>query len=425
MSQRAITFLAAIVAIIGSSGVQGAPVGEPGPELWVDGPLDTVVGGAPISPDAAADHRGQQVYVWEDVPSGDDSGIDVFMRVFGRGGDSLLGPVKVNTTEADNQRYGKVAIAPDGTFLVIWQSFEPVAPGVFHANIRSRAFDSNGQPLGPEQMLSTVDTGLQTEAHADVAALTGGAYVAVWENYSPDSGDYSIQGRMVGADGVPTGSQFQVNSLVTGTVEQYPSATGLADGGFLATWSAPQIQARRFMSDGTPVGNDFQVNTFVGVSFRWQPNVATNDDGRVLVVWADDEDGNGTEIRGRLYSPTLNPMGPDFRINTYVTGAQTVPQVAGYGGAGFFVIWQSFGSSGPDPDPTSIEGRIVTGVDAFAGPQFLVNQYTANEQLDPGIGGAGGYVAMAWMSRQNEFVMGQVILGQFWNICGIFCNGFE
>jgi hypothetical protein len=178
------------------------------------------------------------------------------------------------------------------------------------------------------------------------------------------------------------------------------------------------------MSDGTPAGNDFQVNTFVG-SFRDQTDVATNEDGRVLVVWRDDEDGDGTEIRGRLYNPALTPLGPDFRINTYVTDDQTVPQVAGYGKAGFFVVWRSFGSSGPDAAPFSIEGRIVTAADAFAGPQFLVNQYTSNSQENPGIGGRGGYVAMAWMSRENEVVMGQVILGQFWNICGIFCDGFE
>ena len=424
MSQRAITFLTAMVVIMGASGVQGAPVGEPGPELWVDGPLDTVVGGSPNYPDAAADHRGQQVFVWADDPSNNnESGIDVFMRVFDPGGDSLVGPVKVNTIEADHQRFARVAIASDGSFLVIWQSFEPVAGGVFHANIRSRAFDSDGQPVQSEQALGT--TNLQTEAHADVTALTGGGYVVVWVSYSPYSSDFSIQGRMVGADGVPSGGQFQVNSLMTGTIEQYPSATGLADGGFLATWAGPQIQARQFMSDGTPVDDEFQVNSFVGVSGRDQPNVATNDDGRVLVVWRDYGEGNGPEIRGRQYNPSLTPMGDDFRINTYVTGDQTVPQVAGYGGAGFFVIWQSFGSSGPDPDPFSIEGRIVTGVDAFAGPQFLVNQYTANSQLIPGIGGAGGYVAMAWMSRRNEFVMGQVIMGQFWNICGIFCNGFE
>ena len=62
---------------------------------------------------------------WEDNPSDDnESAIDVFMRVFDSGGDSLLGPVKVNTTDEQNQRFAKVAIAPDGTFLVIWQSYE-------------------------------------------------------------------------------------------------------------------------------------------------------------------------------------------------------------------------------------------------------------------------------------------------------------
>jgi len=429
MRQRRIAFLAAMAAVMGSSGAPGAPMGESGPELWVDGPVDMRVGLTPEHPDAAAEHHGQQVYVWEDNPSGDDeSAIDVFMRVFDPGGGSLVGPVKVNTTDEQNQRFANVAIAPDGSFLVIWQSFEQVAPGVFYAKIRSQAFNLAGQPVQSEQLLSTVETSLQSEAHANVAALIGGGYVVVWESWKsadPTDTSYSIQGRMVGADGIPSGSQFQVNSLMTGLFEQYPSVTGLADGGFLATWSAPQIQARRFMSNGTPVGNDFQVNTFVGVSFRDQTDVATNEDGRVLVVWRDDEDGDGTEIRGRLYNSALTPLGPAFRINTYVTDDQTVPQVAGYGKAGFFVVWQSFGSSGPDAAPFSIEGRIVTAVDAFAGPQFLVNQYTSNSQENPGIGGRGGYVAMAWMSRENEVVMGQVILGQFWNICGIFCDGFE
>jgi hypothetical protein len=29
------------------------------------------------------------------------------------------------------------------------------------------------------------------------------------------------------------------------------------------------------------------------------------------------------------------------------------------------------------------------------------------------------------MSRQHPEVMGQVIMGQLWRICGIFCDGFE
>lgn len=180
------------------------------------------------------------------------------------------------------------------------------------------------------------------------------------------------------------------------------------------------------MADGTPVGNDFQVNTFQNLSFRDQSDVAVNDDGRVLVVWRDDEEpGDNTEVRGRLYGPTLSPLGPDFRINTHVPDEQTLPKVAGFGEAGFFVIWQSFGTPGLDPDSYNIEGRIVTGADTFAGVQFLVNQYTPNHQENPGIGGRAGHVAMAWMSRQNAEVMGQVIMGQLWNLCGIFCHGFE
>jgi len=67
----------------------------------------------------------------------------------------------------------------------------------------------------------------------------------------------------------------------------------------------------------------------------------------------------------------------------------------------------------------------VTGSNAFASPQFPVNQFTDNSQEDPGIGRRGGQVAVAWMGRENEEVLGQVIMGQYWNVCGIFCDGFE
>jgi len=420
----------ALAAIAVPGFVFSATVGEPGPELWVDGPADMRVGITPLAPDASADHRGRQIYVWEDNPSADDeSGLDVFLRVLDQNGISLVGPVKVNTQDADNQRFPRVAVGPGGAFLVIWQSYEPVSPGVFYSNIRSQAFDSDGQPVGSEQLLNTVETDLQTEAHANVAALAGGGYVAVWESWNSANAmdtSYSIQGRLISANGLPAGSQFQVNSLMTGSLEQFPSVAGLADGGFLATWSTPQIQGRRFMANGTPVGSDFQVNTFTGVTFRDQPDVAVNVDGRILVVWRDDEEpGNSTEIRGRMYSATLSPLGPDFRINTFETDVQTVPQAAGFGVNGFFVVWQSAGSIGPDAEPASIEGRIVVGPDEFTSPQFLVNSYTLNSQESPGIGGRDGFVAVAWMSRQNAEVMGQVILAQLWKICGIFCDGFE
>ena len=423
-------FFAVLLTITQPDLIFAAPIGESGSEIWVDGPLDLKPGGDPRWPDADVDHRGRQVFVWEDDPR-DGTDLDIFMRVFNAAGTSLVGPVKVNTFDTDTQIFPHVAMALDGSFLVVWNSWEPPNPEDAHKRviIRSQLFDSNGQPDGNEQILSTVKTLIAGDARPDLTALPGGGYVVVWESsQSADMNDtsYTIQGRLVGTNGVPSGDQFQVNALMTGTLEGYSSVAALADGGFVVTWARPQIHGRRFMADGTPVGGDFQVNTYVSLHSRDETNVAVNEDGRVLVVWTDREERlNSSEIRGRLYSPTLSPLGPDFRINTYETDAQNQPTVAGYGKGGFFVIWRSTGSSGPDAEPTSIEGRIVSGAEAFASPQFLVNRYTLVAQSNPGIGGRGGRVAIAWFSRSNADTSQNVIMGQLWNICGIYCDSFE
>ncbi|MDX1380329.1 MAG: hypothetical protein R3233_04370 [Xanthomonadales bacterium] len=420
-----VTVVAALTIVIWGALASAAPVGEPRDELWVDGPLGERVGGSPQTPDATADHRGRQIFVWDDTPTNAGTGIDVFLRIFDRSGNSLVGPVQVNTLDADNQRYARVAVSADGSFLVIWESFEPAEGGIYVPKIRSQKFDSDGNPDGDEQLLSAESTGIQVEALANVAALTGGGFVAVWRAYSSTTFSYEIQGRRVGANGVPVGDQFQVNASMDGIYQQWASVAGLADGGFLAVWAGAQIEARRFEADGTPVTGDFQVNTFESLTGQDQTDVAVHQDGRVLMVWRSGEPPDQENIRGRMYSSTLTALGPDFRINTFVTGAQSEPQVAGYGAAGFFVVWESPGSSGPDAEPDSIEGRIVTGANAFAGSQFLVNRYTANSQEDPGIGGQGGQVATVWMGRENEAVLGQVIMGQYWHVCGIFCDSFE
>jgi hypothetical protein len=52
---------------------------------------------------------------------------------------------------------------------------------------------------------------------------------------------------------------------------------------------------------------------------------------------------------------------------------------------------------------------------------FIVNE----RQINPGIGGRDGNVAMAWFSARNAETSANVIMGQYWKLCGIFCNGFE
>ena len=134
-----------------------------------------------------------------------------------------------------------------------------------------------------------------------------------------------------------------------------------------------------------------------------------------------------TKPRSGLAFTALNwpPIGQDFRINTQTTDGQREPEVAEYGKGGFFVVWESRVSAGNDVEPSSIEGRIVTGSNQFASPQFLVNSWTPDSQQDPGMGGKNGRIAVGWNSSSNPETTTNVIQGQFWSICGIFCDSFE
>jgi hypothetical protein len=280
--------------------------------------------------------------------------------------------------------------------------------------------------VGTEQLLSTLATNGTTPIGADVAALRDGGYVVAWHsgNTFGDDANTSIQARRIGANGEPLAEQFQVNSI-TGNAQRSGAVTELADGGFLVVWMIPELRGRQFGADGTPVGEGFQINTLT-VGGEFEPDAVMHEDGRVLVVWQDDEEaGDNWEVRGRLFSPSLVAQGADFRINTLISGAQEIPRAAAYEQGGFFVVWESGVSAGDDNDPTSIEGRIVTGRDQFAGPQFQVNEWTPEDQRFPGIGGKNGRIAVAWDSQSGPETPDSAILGQFWYICGIFCDSFE
>ena len=406
-----------------------AGVGDASSEIWIDGVDTTPPGAQPANPDATVDHAGRSIFVWDASAT---SRQEVFMRRFDEYNKAMGDPVQVNTFDVQAQHNPRVAASSDNSFLVVWRSSEipSTNPTVHRDVVRSQLFDADANPVGEEQLLSRLEPLLATGgAPTDVAALKNGGYIVVWRSsQSANEADTSttIQARRIGANGVPLGDQFQVNSLISSVSENYPAVAALADGGFIATWTAPQVHGRRFMANGTPVGDDFQINTFEegGES---TPDVAVNDDGRVLVTWTDPEESGefGREIRGRMYSASLAALGPDFRINILMEGEQYFGRVANYGENGFFVAWESASSAG-DGEPNSIEGRIVTGSNQFTGTQFLVNQYTESSQQSPGIGGRNGLVAVAWDSRRgNPETSISTIQGMVWSICGIFCDGFE
>ena len=401
-------------------------VGEASNELWIDGGADVRPGAIPSNPDVAIDSSGRSIFVWNSFTSTRN---EIYLRLFDTNNSPLGDPVLVNTLVESDQDRPRVAVSSDNSFLVIWQSYEsnPNAPG-FVNWVRSQAFDADGIRNGDEQLVSSHPSGEIAEISADVAALRDGGYIVTWKSSDSEGNDVNIWARRLGADGVPLADPFVVNSTI-GQSEDQPTVTELSDGGFLVVWARPDIHGRRFMADGTPVGEDFEIDTFAG-GYEIDPDAVLHSDGRVLVVWSD-EDRFGIErfTRARLFSDQLVPQGDDFPLNTLKVNLNAHPRAGDYGSAGFFVVWEGLESAGDDNDPNSIQGRIVTGSNQFDGPQFQLNVWGTGSQEFPGIGGRNDRIGIAWDSDGNpEYhpdTDDEVITGQFWSVCGIFCDGFE
>jgi hypothetical protein len=191
------------------------------------------------------------------------------------------------------------------------------------------------------------------------------------------------------------------------------AAAATADGGFVAVWvSYPpggfrSIRGRRYDAAGEVIGGEFPVDTQTA-GFIGRASVAANDEGAFVVVWSTTGGGAGNDadassIEARAFAANGTPLGGQFQVNTYTTGAQGVPSIAA-AGDGFLVAWSSAGSVGGDADGTSIQGRLLGPTGSPAGAQLQVNLDAAESPLAPKVGGleAGGFV-VAWRQEREAY----------------------
>ena len=402
----------------------GQGVGEAGPEVWISGPSTFDVSGADDFPDVGVDESRRRIYVW----TVHDPTADIALRRFDAAGNALEDPRRINTTTALTQDRPRIAVAADGSFLVIWQSSEDDA-GSNRRWVRSRAFKPNGQANGGEQLVSNPSSGTAALIDIDVAALrapdgSNGGWVVVWESFNTSGNDNSssnIQAQLVSAAGVPTGPPIQVNSTIAGS-QRKPTVTELANGDFFVVWVEPQVQGRRFSAAGASRGGQFQVST-LGQGIKDEPDVVIGWDGVVAVVWK-----NGGEIQARLFDSDLNPQGSDFQVNTLTTNIQEEPRLGDAGPAGFLVTWSSINASVGSDTNYSLQARVISGPNTFAGPQIQWNIWEPNNQYGPVANGWYGHVGTAWESvgsDQNDSPpFSDHILGRDLDTC-IFCDDQE
>jgi hypothetical protein len=305
----------------------------------------------------------------------------------------------VNSYTSGGQGRPKVAVAPAGSFVVIWQSVrDGDGYGIF-----GQRFDSAGARQAGEFQVNTYTGAAQRIPR--VAMDDAGKLVVAWQSNREGAGGYGIFARRFDAAGVAQAAEFQVNTYTPGA-QKYPSVGIDTDGDFVVTWDSDGqdgasygVFARRFNSAGAPQATELQINTYV-TGDQERSAVALDGDGDFVVAWNSAQDGGGNGVFARRFSAAGNALGGEFQVNTYTPAIERNPAIAMRADGQFVVAWED---GILDGDLSGVFGQRFDSAGAASGPQFQINTYVTGSQNGAAIGmdGAGAFV-VAWESRFQD-----------------------
>ena len=331
----------------------------------------------------------------------------------------VFGERQVNSFVEGEQREPSVASLADGGYVVIWESDNEDGSGY---GIFAQRYTAEGVITGPEFIVNSQIFGDQVDAR--VTGLDGGGFVVSWTDQvsSADGSGYGVFAQRFGADGLPAGSEFLVNTTTSSF--QYESAiAALNDGGFVAVWrddsgsdgSSAGVQGQRFDAAGNPVGGEFQVNTEFS-SFQYEPSVSGLSGGGFVVTWTSFTsgsagDGSGQGIFAQRYDAAGNPQGGEFLVNTEVTGDQRESVVAGLADGTFVVAWTD--QSGLDTSNYGVYAQHYAADGSALGGQFRVNENVSSNQYEPAITALdGGGFVISWRDDSGRDGSGTGVFAQ-------------
>ena len=376
--------------------------------------------GRQIHPALEVTGSGELLAVWQSETS---PGPDADGAVIGRRYDSSGSPIGNDFQINSHTPYGAnrpdIAESPDGGFVVVWESYD--SPGSDPAySIQMRRLGSDGTPLATDLQVNSYTSGYSYEPA--IATRGDGSFVVIWSSYEASPGGDDAYGGVVArrfdSGGSPAGADFQVNTVTTGY--QYSSAVAFTLDGFVLAWSgdaplsadgdgsAALISPYDF--SGTPLGGELLIHA-LHTGDQQSPDLVTDDAGNVVAVWqspssaGNDGDSNSIQMRvlraeadlGVTVSDGLESAVPGVTQSVYVlTLTNHGPQSATNAG----LIQTVIGNldclpSGPsDPRQGSQTGltlrpgeSVVYGltcdVDASAVGNAVVTAEVVADQLDP------------------------------------------
>ncbi|HEY9602491.1 MAG TPA: putative Ig domain-containing protein [Allocoleopsis sp.] len=166
-----------------------------------------------------------------------------------------------------------------------------------------------------------------------------------------------------------------------------------------------------------PIGSEFRVNTFTVGGQRTFPqspqSVAMDSDGDFVVTWSSyGQDGSNSGVYAQRYNAAGQAAGSEFRVNTTTNNYQQYSTVAMDSDGDFVVTWSSFGQDGSG---WGVYAQRYNSAGQALGSEFKVNTTSTNYQL---------YSTVA-MDSDGDFVVTWSSFGQDGSSYGVYAQRYN
>ena len=422
-----------------------------------------------VIPDVAMDEDGNYVIVWV-APDSDGTGI--FAKMYDSTGSLVVDTFQVNTGWYCGQTWPAVAMAPDGRFVIVWET----AHSDFTYDIAGRRFLANGAPKDPVDFMANasgddgnqyrprvaiaddasfvvawegagtgdsegvfarrftwsgfaegdpflVNTTTANDQHLpDVAVSEMGDFIVTWTSDNQDGDDRGVYAQRFSRTGAARAEEFLVNTTTAG-LQDLSRASMNAAGDFVIAWEADGqdgsyygIYLQAYTNLGEPIGSETEVNTYTS-SYQWVPDVACNDTTGFVVTWQSTlQDTSGEGVYAQRYVCELDAEVPEYQANTYTTHNQDAPAAAMDSDGDYVIVWQSYNQ---DASGYGIYGQRYDSDGNAQGSEFQVHTHTLYDQEAPAVAmDADGDFVVVWY-RWNDAGIDQDVYGQRFNNAGV------
>lgn len=350
-------------------------------------------------------HNGGFAAVWNRTAQ--DGTFDIALQLFNAAGAKAGSIQTINSITFYEQYAPTITSLANGDVVVAWVDYSGLGQDADPPAIKMQILHQDGLKVGGE-LLVNLPLGYQDSP--SVAALTNGKFVVTWSDFAGPGADTngSVRAQIFNSDGSKSGGELSVNTISAST-QNDSAIVGLANGGFVITWtdfsgqtgSVSSVRGQVFTAAGQKVGNELLLQSSLN-GVRNDTSVAALADGRFIVTWTDNsfsllgtpiivnpeiqkQDRSDTAILGQIFTADGQRSGDLFQVNTTKTFAQSSSTVAALADGGFVVAWFDQSGEGGDPESGAIKAQAYDQAGQRIGGEFLVNTQTRGAQFGPSI----------------------------------------